>query len=1044
MKFLNPILPCLWFASVIFSTRLLAAPQSDQDAAKIVTGWLAKTPTPLGAPLKGSRQPATAFYNAAGEVIYYVVPLSPEGFVVTSPDSDLEPIIAFSAVGSFEPDPESPLFAMLQRDLPERLEQARGKAGANARAMSSAQSKWARLAQVGAPVMAESGIPSVDDLRVASFVQSRWDQWSIWNGTTWVACYNYYTPPYASGARSNYVCGCNNTAWAQIMRYYNYPTQSVGTAMFGISVDGVSTNRQLRGGDGAGGPYAWNQMVYVPGAATTEQQRQAIGALTADIGVAAGTSYAAGGSGAWLDSGTLRNVFFYANAIYGPGLDDQFANRVHPNLDAKFPVFLGISGDGSHAVVCDGYGYNVGTLYHHLNMGWSGSYDAWYNLPTVDGGYHFTTVDAYYYNIYPAGTGEIISGRVTDTGGTPITSVSIQADAGGQTYSAQTDSRGIFALPKLPSGTTFTVTATKAGYQFAPWVVATGYSDDYGSSGNRWAVNFVGTQNSGVRIICGSVTNYAGIGVSGVTISFSNGGGNVNTDASGRFFNTVPAGWSGTVTPTKTQYAFIPASRSYANVTTNLGNQDFLGTMVVYVRKSATGANNGTSWANAFPDLTTALAQAPANSELWVAQGVYYPGTARTNTFRCKYSVNVFGGFAGIETARDQRDWNAHVTVLSGDIGVAGDNSDNVYHVVSVAAQSRVDGFKVTGGNANGPGWDDQMGGAFYTFFTQPGFTAANCFIAGNSAANSGGGVFMARAMDSVLTNNSANYGGAAYYSSLVNCLVVSNTASQNGAGVFQGTAFNCTFLGNSAANYGGAACYSTALNCTFAGNSAVNYGGAAYETMLTNCLIVSNRAAAYGGGTFYGTNLNCTLVGNWARYFGGGMYSGSAINCILTGNLADFGNPNYSSSSLAYCCTTPLPGGPGNLSSDPRLRDVAHGDFRPLPGSPVINAGLNQDWMTGTADRAGQPRIADNVVDMGAYEIALPELRLRNPTRSGASFSLEVATLVGKTYYLEYKNDLLAPAWTALPGVAGDGTTKVLTDTNATGARRFYRVRME
>ena len=109
-----------------------------------------------------------------------------------------------------------------------------------------------------------------------------------------------------------------------------------------------------------------------------------------------------------------------------------------------------------------------------------------------------------------------------------------------------------------------------------------------------------------------------------------------------------------------------------------------------------------------------------------------------------------------------------------------------------------------------------------------------------------------------------------------------------------------------------------------------------------------------------------------------------------------------------------------------------------------MINAGLNQDWMAGTVDLAGQPRIADSVVDMGAYEIALPELRLLNPSRSGASFSLQVATLVGKTYCLEYKNDLSASAWTALPGVAGDGTTKILTDSNATGARRFYRARME
>ena len=318
MKLPKSIIPWLWFASVILSTRVLAVPQSDQDAAKAVTGWLAATPNPLGAALKGSPRQATAFYDSSGEVIYYVVPLDPEGFVVTSPDSDLEPIISFSAAGSFEPGPQNPLYVLLQRDLPERLAQVRGAAGANALAMSPAQAKWTRLAQDGTPATQESGLSSVDDLRVAPFVQSRWDQSSIWNGSGWVACYNYYTPPYASGASGNYVCGCNNTAWAQIMRYYNYPTQSVGTATFSISVDGVSTNRQLRGGDGAGGPYAWNQMVYVPGASATEQQRQAIGTLTADIGVAAGTSYAAAQAPGWITE-LCGTCFFMPTRFMGPG-----------------------------------------------------------------------------------------------------------------------------------------------------------------------------------------------------------------------------------------------------------------------------------------------------------------------------------------------------------------------------------------------------------------------------------------------------------------------------------------------------------------------------------------------------------------------------------------------------------------------------------------------------------------------------------------------------------------------------------------------------
>ena len=46
-----------------------------------------------------------------------------------------------------------------------------------------------------------------------------------------------------------------------------------------------------------------------------------------------------------------------------------------PNLDAGYPVLFGIQGPvsaASHEIVCDGYGYDNSTLYHHLNLGWSG------------------------------------------------------------------------------------------------------------------------------------------------------------------------------------------------------------------------------------------------------------------------------------------------------------------------------------------------------------------------------------------------------------------------------------------------------------------------------------------------------------------------------------------------------------------------------------------------------------------------------------------------------------------------------------------------
>ena len=54
-------------------------------------------------------------------------------------------------------------------------------------------------------------------------------------------------------------------------------------------------------------------------------------------------------------------------------------------------------------------------------MGWSGTDDAWYNLPTVDDGYYnFTIVDAFIFNIYTSGTGDPIAGRVLTPAGAPI------------------------------------------------------------------------------------------------------------------------------------------------------------------------------------------------------------------------------------------------------------------------------------------------------------------------------------------------------------------------------------------------------------------------------------------------------------------------------------------------------------------------------------------------------------------------------------------------------------------------------------------------
>ncbi len=146
-----------------------------------------------------------------------------------------------------------------------------------------------------------------------------------------------------------------------------------------------------------------------------------------------------------------------------------------------------------------------------------------------------------------------------------------------------------------------------------------------------------------------------------------------------------------------------------------------------FVRASANpdGAN-GFSWETAFPDLNDALSSAQYGDEIWICGGTYLPtaGTNRYLSFTLPNGVRLYGGFAGTETSRSERDWTANPTILSGDIGTPGNPADNSYGILYAAqcdTTTTVDGLIFEHGNANNP--DDtgvfshertQSGGAIY------------------------------------------------------------------------------------------------------------------------------------------------------------------------------------------------------------------------------------------------------------------------------------------------------------------------------------------
>ena len=486
---------------------------SSEQAKTAVANWARQVPHPLGAKLGQTVRSARTFSDKEGNALFHVVRFQEGGYAVAAADDGILPIIAFSDDDDLVVDERNPLWVMLNRDLPQRLAMAKKAARHQLPAEASDDAdkhaaRWQRLLSSSTGNDYTTLDASVSDTRVSPFLTTTWDQQTAYGS----ACYNYYTPPGAEGTYGNYPCGCVATAGAQLMRFHQYPTASVTAANYIIWIDGVSSNATMKGGT-----YSWSDMPANPNtSSTTLTQRQAIGKLTYDVGVACYMAYAAAGSGAYDFNlvSAFKNRFGYSDAVtmmnQNTGVMSSIQNAALSNLDAKYPVIFGISGSGGgHEVVGDGYGYTSGNLYLHLNMGWSGSYNAWYNLPTFTAYFSFTVLDSIIYNVFPTSTVEVVSGRVLDNTGAAVSGASVVATNKSTGLSAVlTDANGVYAfLVPEPSfrGATYQITASLGArtvvasatvrqsvsttYSYTPSSGNATYTPGSGTVGNSWGNN---------------------------------------------------------------------------------------------------------------------------------------------------------------------------------------------------------------------------------------------------------------------------------------------------------------------------------------------------------------------------------------------------------------------------------------------------------------------------------------------------------------------------------------------------------------------------
>ena len=335
---------------------------------------------------------------------------------------------------------------------------------------------------------------------------------------------------------------------------------------------------------------------------------------------------------------------------------------------------------------------------------------------------------------------------------------------------------------------------------------------------------------------------------------------------------------------------------------------------------------------------------------MWVAKGTYYPNSctncdhnARSIYFELPDGVQLYGGFNGTETDRNQRNSTTHLTSLSGDIDRNSTLSGNAYTILytrNVSNQTLVDGFTITGASATTTGGGSEthfQSGAWFNDGSLEGFKSnpivRNCIFTNNEAIAHGAAMF--------------NYGGFKGQANVIyeNCTFSNNTSINAGGAVYS----NAVFSGEASAKF---------TNCDFINNTSDNSGGAVFNngaesgksnTIFTDCTFYNNISTKVDGGAVYsfGKNgeanpefINCHFEKNEAHLFGGavnndGSFSGLSnakfMSCTFKENLAK--------SDGGAIFNYGFQGGVSNAHIEDCEFILNHSDFA---GGAIFNNGIN------------------------------------------------------------------------------------------------------
>ncbi|HWB61976.1 MAG TPA: C10 family peptidase, partial [Chitinophagales bacterium] len=307
-----------------------------------------------------------------GQPVYYVFNVEgEEGFVMVSAEDMVQPILGYSTTSKFYIENAPPRIQDWLNTYRQEIVYVKENM---VNAPEEIKTQWEDYYSNVRPQNASRAQRSVTPL-----LQTTWNQAPYYN----TQC------PYDANRGANCVTGCVATAMAQILKYWNYPSQGAGYHSY---------NDQNYGNQSANygaSTYNWASMPNSISSNNTE-----IAKLMYHCGVAVNMNYGVDESAAWViiqdalgsqgDSScaeyAYKKYFGYdpstVKGMRRSGYNDQtWSDMLKNELDNSRPVqYVGSGSGGGHTWVCDGYDANSN---FHMNWGWGGIDDGYFSLNSL-------------------------------------------------------------------------------------------------------------------------------------------------------------------------------------------------------------------------------------------------------------------------------------------------------------------------------------------------------------------------------------------------------------------------------------------------------------------------------------------------------------------------------------------------------------------------------------------------------------------------------------------------------------------------------------